>query len=357
MNHRTGWLLLLSLAIGGSLGRPAEAGGDDPGEIRRLEGHADKVTSLAPVGEGRLLSGGDDKTMRLWNLEMGKQLRVFEGHTNFVLSVAASADGRRALSGSGGEFRNGRFSPGSDKTMRLWDLETGKELRKFPQQAAPVWCVRFLPDGRRAVSVSGEGENALRLWDLESGREVRRIGGKHSGQGVAVSSDGKYVVAASAPPDLSVRIWELETGEEVRRLEGHQAVVRGADFSPDGTRILTGGGNFVSGGLDTSIRLWDAETGRELRRLDGHEQLVWCVAFSPDGRRALSGSVDGSVRLWDLETGEQLRRFDGHQVIENDPRVGERADVRAVLFLPGGSRAISAGHDKTIRVWDLKAEG
>jgi WD40 repeat protein len=318
-------------------------------EVRRLEGHADQLTSMALSPDGKLLvTGSDDKTVRLWQFESGKELRALRGSATFVLSVAISADGRRVLSGSGGEFRNRRFSPGSDRSVRLWDVETGKELLKLEGHRQPVWCVKFLPDGRSAISIS-EGE--ARLWDLTRGREMRRFGGHCSGQGVALSPDGKLLVTGSYPEN-SARLWEVETGRLIRELVGNRAQIRGADFSPDGKLLLTGGGDFVRGGGDTTLRIWDVTTGKELRLMSGDTQLVWCVAFSPDGRKALSGGVEGIVRLWDVNSGKELHQFQGHRVVSRGS-IGARADVRAVLFTPDGTHAVSAGHDRTIRVWKL----
>ena len=108
----------------------------------------------------------------------------------------------------------------------------------------------------------------------------------------------------------------------------------------------------MRGGDDTSLRIWDVTTGKELRSMSGDAQLVWCVAFSPDGQKALSGGLEGIVRLWDVSSGKELHRFKGHRVVSHGP-IGDRADVRAVLFTPDGAHAVSAGHDKTIRVWKL----
>jgi WD40 repeat protein len=264
-------------------------------EVRRLEGHTDQLTSMALSPDGtRLVTGGDDKTVRVWQFESGKEQRVLRGSATFVLSVAISADGRRVLSGSGGEFKNRRFSPGSDRSVRLWDVETGKELLKLEGHRLPVWYVQFLPGGRNAISVS-EGE--ARVWDLAQGREMRRFGGRCSGQGVALAADGKLLVTGSNPEN-SARLWEVESGHEIHELVGNQARIRGAVFSPDGAVLLTGGGDFVRGGGDTSLRIWDVTTGKQLRLMNGGPQLVWCVALSPDGRKALSGGVDGIVRLW-----------------------------------------------------------
>ena len=339
-------LVGLWLALVAGLGGRAAWAAD---EVRRLEGHTDQLTSMALSPDGKLLvTGSDDKTVRLWQFESGKELRALRASATFVLSVAISADGRRVLSGSGGEFKNRRFSAGADRSVRLWDVETGKELLKLEGHRQPVWYVKFLPDGRSAISVS-EGE--ARVWDLAQGREARRFGGHCSGQGVALSPDGTLLVTGSYPEN-TVQMWEVATGRLIHELVGNRAQIRGADFSPDRRLLLTGGGNFVRGGGDASLRIWDVTTGKELRLMSGATQLVWCVAVSPDGRKALSGGLDGIVRLWDVNSGKELHQFKGHRVVSHSP-IGERADVRAVLFTPDGTHAVSAGHDRTIRVWKL----
>ena len=219
-------------------------------ELRRFEGHEGGVTSVTVLADGRrALSGSDDRTLRLWDLETGAELRRFEGHEGGVTSVTVLADGRRALSGS------------DDRTLRLWDLETGAELRRFEGHEDWVTSVTVLADGRRALS--GSGDRTLRLWDLE-------------------------------------------TGAELRRFEGHEDWVTSVTVLADGRRAL-------SGSDDRTLRLWDLETGAELRRFEGHEGWVTSVTVLADGRRALSGSDDRTLRLWDLETGAELRRFEGHE--------------------------------------------
>jgi WD40 repeat protein len=318
-------------------------------EVRRLEGHTDQLTSMALSPDGKLLvTGSDDKTVRVWEFESGKELHALRGSATFVLSVAVSADGRRVLSGSGGEFKNRRFSAGSDRSVRLWDVEAGKELLKLEGHGEPVWFVQFLLGGKTAISVS-EGE--ARIWDLEQGREVRRIGRRCSGQGVALSPDGS-ILATGSFPENSARFWDVASGRELHELVGPRAQIRGAAFSPDGQFLLTGGGDFGRSAHDTSLRLWDVTSGKELRSMNGNTHLVWCVAFSPDGQRALSGGVEGIVRLWDVKSGRELHQFRGHRVVSRGA-YGERADVRAVLFTPDKAHAVSAGHDRTVRVWKL----
>jgi hypothetical protein len=110
--------------------------------------------SVTPDGR-RAVSGSDDKTLRVWDLESGQCLRTLTGHTAGVTSVSVTPDGRRAVSGS------------RDKTLRVWDLESGQCLRTLQGHSDDVNSVSVTPDGRRAVS--GSRDKTLRVWDLESG--------------------------------------------------------------------------------------------------------------------------------------------------------------------------------------------
>ena len=289
-------------------------------EVRRFEHEAD-VSSVTVLSDGRrVLSGAGDGALRLWDLETGAELRRFEGHEGAVSSLTVLADGQRALSGS------------YDKTLRLWDLETGSELRRFEGHQARVNSVTVLNHGRRALSGSHDG--TLRLWDLESGAEVRRFEG-HNGPvtSVAVLADGQRALSGSY--DRTLRLWDLETGAEVR-LFAHGLPVSSVMVLADGRRAL-------SGCWDATLRLWDCESGAELRRFKGHKDNVTSVSVLADGRRALSGSMDKTVRLWNLETGAELRRFEGHE-----------GAVSSLTVLADGRRALSGSDDRTLRLWNLE---
>ncbi len=260
-------------------------------ELRRFEGHTDRVTSIAVLPDGcRALSASWDRTLRLWDIETGAELRRFEGHTDRVTSVAVLPDGCRALSAS------------RDRTLRLWDIETGDELRRFEGHTNSVTSIAVLPDGCRALSASWD--RTLRLWDIETGDELCRFEGlTRTLNSVAVLPDGRRALSAS--DDSTLRLWDIETGAELRRFEGHMDEVTAVAALPDGCRAL-------SASWDRTLRLWDIETGDELRRFEGHTNWITSVAVLPDGRHALSASNDRTLRLWDIETGDELRRFEGH---------------------------------------------
>src|SRR5215210_262292 len=284
--------------------------------------HKGQICSYAFSPDGkRALSGGNDNSVRLWDIATGLHLLELKGHTDpAVGSVAWSADQRRALSGS------------LDTTMRLWDVEAGRCLRTFEGHTDYVISVAWSTDQRHALSSSTD--KTVRLWDLETGRCLRVFEG-HTGEAycVAWSADQRY--AFSGGSDHTLRLWDLEAGRCLRVLEGHSASVFSLAWSFDQRRVLSGAG-------DRTVRLWDFETGRCLRVLEGHTGPVYGVAWSTDGRHALSGSRDETVRLWDADTGRCLRVLKRHSV-----------SVISVAWSIDQHHAFSGDQRGGIRVWAL----
>jgi small GTP-binding protein len=286
----------------------------------QLECESSYACAFTP--DGKRLIAGQGKTVRLWDLETGRCLRAMEGHGDDVFCVAWSADHRRVLSGSGS----------GDKTVRLWDLLTGRYLRVLEGHTGYVRSVAGSADQRRALS--GSGDKTVRLWDLETGRCLRVLEG-HTGSVYSVTWSADQCHALSGSTDDTVRLWDLETGHCLRVLEGHsghiQEVVRSADQR-----------HIASGAEDNTVRLWDLETGGCLLVLEGHTSTVRTAAWSPDQRYILSGSNDRTVRLWELETGRCLHVLEGHA--SNVDRVEWSADQ---------CHAFSGDTQGGIRIWDL----
>ena len=321
------------------------------------------ITSLAFSPDGkRIVLASSDKTVYIWDVETKKEIRRLEGHTDRVNSAAFSPDGKQIVTAS------------TDDTARIWDAETGKEVSCLVGHTGSVYSAAFSLDGKGIVSASYD--KTVRIWNAQSGKEIRQLEGHtHYVNSVAFSPDGKQIVSAFMYSENNpVCIWDTETGEEILSLVGHTAYVSSAAFSPDGKRI-------VSASADNTVRIWDVETGKEIRKFEKHTDQVNSAAFSPDGKRIVSASDDKTVRIWNAETGEEIHRFeeysndvrsaafspDGKLVVTADADFSVRIfDVEsgavfqksglswnAVSFSPNAKQLVS-GDDNNVVIWEFE---
>jgi WD40 repeat protein len=294
-----------------------------PELVRDLVGHSGTVTACVVTPDGRrVVSASEDRTLKVWDLEIGRVLATLEGHTNLVTACAVTPDGRRVVSAS------------EDQTLKVWDLETGRVLATVEGHARGVTACAVTPDGRRVVSASED--QTLKVWDLETGRVLVTLEGHTGGvRACAVTPDSRRVVSASH--DRTLKVWDLESGRAHVTLGGHTGAVRACAVTPDGLRV-------VSASHDKTLKVWDLETGCVLATLEGHANWVRACAVTPDGLRVISASHDKTLKVWDLESGRVLATLEGHA-----------GWVRACVVTPDGQRVVSASGDHTLKVWDLES--
>lgn len=320
------------------------------GESKQLVGHDEPVHAVAFSPDGkRLLSACGhpgivngkpykpaDTSIRLWDLDAGREILRLMDHTELISGVAFSPDGRRAVSGS------------YDETMRLWDLDAGKCIRVFGGHKAIVTCVGFFPDGQRAYSAAG---GSIRIWDVDTGTQELQLGSQPRAiSSVVVSDDGKKMLAGGNGGQAW--LWEFQLPDPFNGY--HDATYQQTTF-PRRQRVLSVAlAPDAKSCLVTSphepILLWDAATAAVVREFAGHRAYeVHCSNFTPDGKRFLSGGGDRTMRLWDATTGAEIKTWTGFP-----------DGLNCVTVSPDGKWAASAGGgrypeslDYTIRIWEL----
>jgi WD40 repeat protein len=310
---------------------------------RPLNGHTGTVRSVATAqldGRPVIISGSDDRMVRVWDLVSGNPIgNPFGGHTASVISVAtAQLDGRPvAISGS------------ADQTVRVWDLATGNQVgAAFVGHTNAVHVVATTQLDGRTVVLSGSADHTVRVWDLATGNPVGDPVTGHTDAVFAVATaqlDGRTVVI-SGGNDNTMRVWDLATRKPVGDpLTGHaDAVFAVATAQLDGRAVV------ISGSADDTARVWDLASGDPVGQpFTGHADWVFAVpTVQLDGRPVVvSGSIDRTVQVWDL----------GTRALVVPPLTGHTDVVFTVAIaqLNGRTVVISGSGDQTVRTWDLTA--
>ncbi len=306
-------------------------------EIARLEGHLGTVNALCLLPDGRLASGSDDRTIRLWDVTRITETSRFEGHSGSVTALCPLPHGQLA-SGS------------SDKTIRLWDVSHGAETARLEGHSGGVTALCLLEDGRL---VSGSEDATIRLWEIETGAEMARVE-THSGGVTALWLLGDRRLVSKVT--YKTIIWNVEktfTHETIYygsveppiqlphvALPGSVDVVRWIWSLNSSVRCFLADGRLASVTREATIRLWNLTQIPKSPCLNGHSDAVSALCVLPGGRLA-SGSSDKTIRLWDPASGAEIGRLEGH--------VGA---IFALCLFPGGGLA-SSSWDDTIRLWDV----
>jgi WD40 repeat protein len=353
--------------------------------LRTLIGHDGSVEAVAVTPDGqRIVSGGSDGTLRVWDLSSGQLLRTFAGYIQSIICMTLTPDGRKVFTGS------------SDRTVRCWDLETGAEQFTYNNNIYETTCMAVTTDGRRLLYGSWDGmlnminledgknvaidfhfisgtqgdherrkmlpflgdpagiiyamavvpgtsqaltsadDGTITLWDLEKGKRLRDLPGQSRTSVALVALPGGHR-ALSLNIDGELKEWDIDQGIVIRTMKGFPTC---ASYTTP--LVLTSDGKYaVTESEYSTISTFDLENGRKVFSLPRQLGLVNGIALTPDDRCVVCPYSDGKIRIWRLDA-----------AVQTTPPVERAGEVTNIVITEGGSKVLTGTEEKTLNTWD-----
>ncbi|XP_075366872.1 WD repeat-containing protein 88 [Mycteria americana] len=298
-------------------------------QFKILRGHSDTVSSCHFCFEDtKILSCSYDRTAKLWDVEKGFPIQVFEEHTAPISECNLTPDDRRLVTSS------------YDNTVKAWDMETGKMLWTAEHEGIVTSC-NISCDGRYVVSGSDK-ENTIYVFDAVSATVVAHIQGHHKSTITRCCFDPDNRRVTSVSYDKTIKLWDMITrSTSITINEGHSNAISDCCFTSDGRYLCTAS-------WDKSLKIWDIKTGefqcREPISLNqGHEGSVSSCLFSQDASLLVSGGYDKTIAIWDTEAGYKKLSLKGHWDWVTDVAISKNKKW-----------ILSASKDSTLRLWNIE---
>jgi WD40 repeat protein len=287
---------------------------------KTITGDSNFANPVAITPDGKTLaSGGEDGTIRLWNLQTGELKNTFKGLTSAVYVLFFSPDGQALASGS------------ADESIKLWNLQTGGLIHTLSERTKGISAMTITPDSQ--ILVSGDRVGTIEFWNITNGQRINSFTAHEIlVTSLAMTPDGQTVVSSSQ--DNTIKLWDVKTGQLIRTItDTNSHHFFSVAISPNGQQI-------ASGSWDGGIRLWDLNTGKLTQTLKTGSAPIDAVVFKSNGQMLVSGSADGAIRMWDLKTNKLRRTLSGHSEA-----------VNSMVMTPDGQMLVSSGKDKAIKIW------
>jgi WD40 repeat protein len=298
-----------------------------------ISAHSDWVRCMSFTPDSlKLVSGSFDKTIKLWQLDSGSEIYTLGERLKGIFALAVSPDGKLLASGSW------------DEAIELWNLETGKLIHNLSQHKASVRALAIAPDSKTLIS--GSFDQTIILWSLPDGIVGKTILDREPIAAIALSADGTFL--ASTGDDGIVKLWSLASGLKIAESSGNKHCIGSLSISPDSQTI-------AAGTVDGDLVLWQIEQIENglphqlnfTQMIKAHAGQINACIFSPDSQYAITGSVDGKAKVWykgaDLQFRDRAR-----SILKGDPG----RSVMSVAIAPCGKLVAVGGADGSIQLWE-----
>jgi COMPASS component SWD3 len=309
-----------------------------------LSGHTEPVRALTLSSDGKILaSGGDDKTIKLWNLSTNALLHTLTGHRDRIKSILMTPDGQTVISSS------------FDNTIKFWNPQTGKEIRTITEKAGVNGMV-LTPDGQTLIS--GSSDRTIKFRNLKT-KKIDRIL-KTDTTALAISSDGKTLFSGGENGG-KIRIWSMATGKTLRSftppLPKKEDLINGSErasapitlaVSNDGNMLLSGGydDSYNSGGVRStdgkSFKAWNLKTGKLIHNLSLGTSID-ALVITPDNQTFIAGGMGRNIIIQDMKTLKKVSELIGHG-----------GGIYGLALSRDGNTLYSGSGDKSVKVWQIK---
>lgn len=297
--------------------------------IKVFRGHLDAVRSCKYIdNDSKIMSASDDKTIKIWDVETGLILHNYtECHDGIISEANVNENGRRFV------------SCGWDKKVGVWDVESGRCIWSGLHAGIVTSC-RFSHDGKYVVSCS-DLDNTVKVWDANTGDVIHNVDDIHTStitKCMFSPGDDKIITTSM---DKTAKFYDLRTCKVTITIQGHINIISCCDISYDERK-------FATGAWDKTVNIWDIATGSYRSKGPGkltgsHDGSVSSCHFSPDGLQLVTGSYDSTVVVWDVDNRVQKVRLQGHDDWIED-----------VCFSSDQNTVLSCSKDRTIRIWNVE---